>query len=241
MHFLGFVFVAAQFIVTLEPKTIGAFDQYARAAEAEIAARNAGAESLAGRAAGIIKNAGADVSKGLIQDWTAVAFVPGAKKAQAVAVLEGFSRHASIYPEVVEGRVEKEEKGRIYGYHRIRKKKLLEVNLEARYTLSQLPTAANRYFSRSVATEITEIEDAGTKKERRLPQGQDHGFLWRLHTYWTLEETPQGLWMEVRSISLTRDVPTGLGWVVKPLLRDLPKESLAAVMDATKTAVLATK
>lgn len=241
MHFLGFVFVAAQFMVTLEPKTVDAFDRYARTAEAQIAARNAGSASLAGQPAGVFKNDGADVAKGLVQDWTAVAFVPGAKKAKAVAVLEGFSRHGSIYPEVVEGRVEKEEMGRIFGYHRIRKKKILEVNLEARYTLTQLPVAANRYFSRSVATEITEIEDAGTKKERRLQAGHDHGFLWRLHTYWTLEETPQGLWMEVRSISLTRDVPTGLGWVVKPLLRDLPKESLEAVMEATKKAVLEAK
>jgi hypothetical protein len=47
--------------------------------------------------------------------------------------------------------------------------------------------------------------------------------------------------MEVRSISLTRDVPAGLGWVVKPLVRDMPRESLEAVMEATKKAVLATK
>ena len=74
-----------------------------------------------------------------------------------------------------------------------------------------------------------------------MPPGQDHGFLWRLQTYWTLEETPRGLWMEVRSVSLTRDVPAGLGWVVKPLVRDMPRESLEAVMEATKKAVLATK
>lgn len=241
MHFLGFVFVAAQFMATLEPKTVSAYDQYLRGVDAQIRARNAGEAPLAGRAAGVFKNDAAEISKGLVQDWTAVAFLPGVKKAQAVPVLEDFSRHASIYPEVVEGRIEKREPGRIYGYHRVRKKKLLEVNLEARYTVDQLPVAANRYASRSVATEIVEIDDAGTKKERRLPPGQDHGFLWRLNTYWTLEETPQGLWMEVRSISLTRDVPPGLGWVVKPLLRDLPKESLEAVMEATRRAVLAAR
>jgi len=241
MHFIGFVFVAAQFIVTLEPKTIGAFDQYLRSVEAQLAARNTATESLAARPGGISQNAAAEVVGAIVQDWTGVAFIPGAKKAQAVAVLEDFSRHASIYPEVVEGRVDKREGGQLFGYHRIRKKKVLEVNLEARYMLDRLPAARDRYFSRSVATEITEIEFAGTKKEHRLPPGQDHGFLWRLQTYWTLEETPKGLWMEVRSISLTRDVPVGLGWVVKPLLRDLPRESLEEVMEATKKAVLAAK
>lgn len=241
MPFFGFVFVAAQFMATLEPKTISAFDQYVRTVDAQIVARNGGAEPLAGRPVGIFRNESAEISKGLVQDWTAVSFIPGAKKAQAIPVLEDFARHGSIYPEVLEGRVEKREPGRIFGYHRIRKKKVMEVNLEARYAVDQLPVAANRYFSRSTAIEIIEIDDAGTKKERRLPPGQDHGFLWRLQTYWTLEETPQGLWMEVRSVSLTRDVPAGLGWVIKPLLRDLPKESLETVMEATKKAVLAAK
>jgi hypothetical protein len=36
-------------------------------------------------------------------------------------------------------------------------------------------------------------------------------------------------------------MPTGLGWAVKPLFRDLPKESLAAVMEATKKAMVAAK
>ncbi|MBI2688795.1 MAG: hypothetical protein HYX27_21035 [Acidobacteria bacterium] len=242
MHFLGAVFVAAQFMATLEPKTLRAFDGYLTGVDAEMTARATRAGSLAGQAAGIFRNdSGKEVSHGLVHDWSAVAFVPGVKKAQAVHVLEDFARHSSIYPEVVEGRVEKREGSRLIGFHRLKKKKVLEVNLEARYLVDVLPSPANRYASRSIATEIVEVSDAGTKKEHRLPAGHDHGFLWRLQTYWTLEETPQGLWMEVRSVSLTRDVPTGLGWVVKPIVRDLPRESLEALMEATKKAILTTR
>lgn len=236
------VLLAAQFMATLEPKTISAFDEYLRGVDAQMTARAARAETLAGQPGGVFGyDVGKDVGKGLVHDLAAVTFIPGGKKARAVAVLEDFAKHGSIYPEVMVGRVEKREGARMYGYHRIKKKKVVEINLEARYQVDVLPTPANRYLSRSVATEITEIEDAGTKKEKRLPPGRDHGFLWRLQTYWTLEETPQGLWMEVRSVSLTRDVPTGLGWVVKPIIRDLPKESLEALMEATKKAVLAGK
>jgi hypothetical protein len=156
-------------------------------------------------------------------------------------VLEDFSRHHSIYPEVVEGRIEKRTDKQIIGFHRLRKKKILEVNLEARYQLDILPSPENRYASRSVAIEIVELDYPETKHERRLPPGHDRGFLWRLQTYWTLEETKQGLWMEVRSISLTRDVPIGLGWAVKPIVRDLPRESLESMMAATKRALLAEK
>ncbi|MBL8241543.1 MAG: hypothetical protein JNM66_29230 [Bryobacterales bacterium] len=235
MCFLGAVFVAAQFLTTLEPRTIQAFDAYARAVDAEVSARAVHSAPLAGRPQGVFMiNAGKDVAHGQIHDWSAVAYLPGVKRSQVIGILEDFSRHAAIYPEVLEGRVERRDGNRIIAFHRVRKKKVLEVNLEASYELDILPATANRYFSRSVATQIVELDGA-----KRLPPGRDHGFLWRLQTYWTLEETREGLWMEVRSVSLTRDVPAGLGWAVKPIVRDLPRESLEAVMEATKRAALA--
>lgn len=230
MFSLGAVFLAAQFLVSLEPKTIRAFDEYVRDVDTQVTARAANPESLAGRPAGVVAiNAGLSVRHGLIHDWAAVTFLPGVRKDKAVAVLEDFARHSSIYPEVVEGRLEKRDGTRIVGVHRLRKKKVLEVNLHVRYQLDILPAPANRYASRSVATEIVEAGHS---------PGHDRGFLWRLQSYWTLEETKQGLWMEVRSVSLTRDVPHGLGWAVRPIVKELPRESLEAMMEATKRALV---
>ena len=224
------VLVAAQFLVTLEPKTIRAFDDYVSAVDTQLTARAMNPESLAGRAGGVFAiNAGLSVRHGLIHDWAAVAFLPGVRRDKAAAVLEDFARHSSIYPEVVEGRLERREGTRIIGFHHLRKKKVVEVNLDVRYQLDILPSTANRYASRSVATEIVEAGHS---------PGHDRGFLWRLQTYWTLEETKQGLWMEVRSMSLTRDVPTGLGWAVRPIVKELPRESLQALMEETKRAVV---
>ncbi|HEU0119882.1 MAG TPA: hypothetical protein VFQ91_05100 [Bryobacteraceae bacterium] len=240
MHILGVVIVAAQFLSTLSPNTASAFDEYLRSVDAELTARVNQAQPLAAQPEGVFHHGkGKEVPHGIVHDWSAIAFVPGAKKATAVAILEDFGRHSKIYPEVLEGRVDKREGNRIFGFHRLRKKKVLEVNLESNYQVDVLPAPPNRYANRSVATKIVEVEEAGTKNERRLQAGHDHGFLWRLQTYWTLEETPKGLWMEVRSISLTRDVPVGLGWAVKPIVRDLPRESLETLMAATKQAVLA--
>ena len=237
MFFPGAIVLAAQFLVTLEPKTVRAFEEYVRAVDTQLIERAVNPASLAGRPTGVFAiNAGLEVKHGLLHDWAAVTFLPGMRKAKAIAVLEDFSKHASIYPEVVEGRLEKREGTRIIGFHRLRKKKVLEVNLEARYQLDVLPSTANRYASRSVATEIVEVDGA----TRHAP-GHDRGFLWRLQTYWTLEETKQGLWMEVRSVNLTRDVPVGLGWAVRPIVKELPRESLEALLDATKKAVLASR
>ena len=237
MFLPGAIFLAAQFLVTLEPKTVRAFDDYVRAVDAQLTSRAVNPESLAGKPAGVFEiNAGLEVKRGLVHDWAAITFLPGVRKAKAIAVLEDFSRHSAVYPEVLEGRIEKRDEKQVTGFHRLRMKKVLEVNLEARYRLDILPSPANRYASRSVATEIVELNG-----DAKLTPGHDRGFLWRLQTYWTLEETKQGLWMEVRSVSLTRDVPVGLGWAVKPIVRELPRESLEALMEATKRALLAGK
>jgi hypothetical protein len=61
--------------------------------------------------------------------------------------------------------------------------------------------------------------------------------LWRLNSYWRFEERDGGVWLECEAVSLTRDVPTGLGWIIEPIIRDLPKESLANTLRSTRTAL----
>ena len=43
--------------------------------------------------------------------------------------------------------------------------------------------------------------------------------------------------MECEAISLTRDVPTGLGWLVQPIIQDLPKQSLESTLRETRAAL----
>jgi hypothetical protein len=67
--------------------------------------------------------------------------------------------------------------------------------------------------------------------------GNDHGFLWRLNSYWRFEERDGGVYIECEAISLTRDVPTGLGWLIEPIVRQLPAESLVNTLRATRNAI----
>jgi hypothetical protein len=82
MFSLGPVLVAAQFLVTLEPKTVRAFDDYVRTVDTQLTMRAANPEPLAGRPPGIFPvNAGLEVKHGLIHDWAAVSFLPGVRLA----------------------------------------------------------------------------------------------------------------------------------------------------------------
>jgi len=88
--------------------------------------------------------------------------------------------------------------------------------------------------SRSYSTHIGEVANAGKPDERELPAGKDHGFLWRLHSYWRFQERDGGVYVECEAVSLTRNVPAGLGWLIEPIIRKLPRESLVNTLLAMR-------
>ena len=70
-----------------------------------------------------------------------------------------------------------------------------------------------------------------------MPPDTGHGFLWRLNSYWRFQQREGGVCVECRAISLTRDVPFGMGWLIEPIIQKLPKESLINTLEATRRAL----
>jgi hypothetical protein len=88
---------------------------------------------------------------------------------------------------------------------------------------------------------VEEVEDPGNQREKVLPPDTGHGFLWRLYSHWRFEERDDGVYVECRAISLTRDVPFGLRWAIEPIIQKLPQESLTKTLEAARTALQARK
>ena len=65
-----------------------------------------------------------------------------------------------------------------------------------------------------------------------MTPAQEHGFLWRLNTYWSYEERDGGLYLQIESVSLTRAIPPGLGWAIGPFVESVPRESLEFTLHA---------
>ena len=61
--------------------------------------------------------------------------------------------------------------------------------------------------------------------------------MWRLNSYWRLRETKEGTLAECESISLSRSIPTGLGWLVGPFVESVPQQSLRFTLEATRKAL----
>jgi len=61
--------------------------------------------------------------------------------------------------------------------------------------------------------------------------------MWRMETWWRVEERDGSVYVQSEVASLTRDIPAGLGWMIKPFVMGIPKESLTFTLEATRKAV----
>ena len=64
--------------------------------------------------------------------------------------------------------------------------------------------------------------------------GRDGGYLWRLNTYWRFLERNNGVYVECESITLTRGIPAGFGWLIRPFVTSIPRESLTFTLERTQ-------
>jgi hypothetical protein len=180
----------------------------------------------------------AKVSNGLIHDWIAAAFIPDSTIKDVLAVIQDYDNHKNIYkPEVIDSKLISHHNNDFQIYLRLLKKKIITVVLDTEHAVHYHPLARTRWVCRSHTTRIAEVENAGSHEEHVSPPDTGHGFLWRLYSYWRLQERDGGVVVECRAISLTRDVPFGLGWAVEPIIQKLPKESLINTLEATRQAL----
>jgi hypothetical protein len=174
----------------------------------------------------------------IIHHWLGTVFVPGTNLRQTLALMEDYNHHQDIYrPEVVRSRLLSRQGNDFKIYYRLRKKKVITVTLNTNHDVHYFSVDSRRCYSRSYSTRIAEVANADTPNEREKPVGHDGGFLWRINSYWKFEEKDGGVYVECESISLTRDIPTGLGWLIKPFVTSIPKESLKMTMGSTRAAL----
>ena len=224
----------AQFMTELAPKTNQEFDDYQKLAEARMdwqAHLTPGAGEVAiaaGENTSLI-----EVTGGLIHDWKAATFAPGATVKQVLAVLQDYANYKTIYaPEVIESRVLSHDGNRWRLSLRLVKKKVLTVTLNSEYEAEYRSLGHGRWAKLSHSIKLTEVSGG-----KELPVGTGHGFLWRLNSYWLVEPRENGVYLECRSISLSRSIPAALDFIIRPMVASVPRESLRNTLEATVRAI----
>lgn len=250
--------------VELKPQTIEAYDRYVRLnqdriqkhiasgkpflwfeSQSDTQCREVETELRAGRVSVEhirLEHEGKKVNApdALIHHWVGVVFIPGATVPQVLALVQDYGNHATVYkPDVMQSRI-LERKGSDYKvFFRFLKKKLgitsvLNTDHDVKYEILGPKHATSRSFT----TRIAEVDNAGKPGEKEKPVGNDSGFLWRLDTWWRFEERDGGVYVQCETVSLSRDIPFGLGWVIGPFVKSVPKESLAFTLGTTRNTLM---
>jgi len=238
----------------LQNRTIQAFDRYVRLTEARLngnvflwidglpeTRRREALDAVRRRELSIerleTKDNGREIDApgGMIHHWVGTAFVPGATIDQALSVLQNYNEHYRIYaPTVAASKLQSREGDRFTFFLRFVMKKVITVVVNSDHEAVFRKPAADRAEGWIHSTRIAEVENPGTPTEREKPVGNDGGYLWRLNTYWRLLARDGGLYIHCESVSLSRGIPTGFGWIVGPFVTSIPRESLTFTLETTR-------
>ena len=182
--------------------------------------------------------AGADLPGAMMHHWRGTAFAPGAKASDFERLMKDFNAYPQYFsPQVLQARVLTQQGDRLQATMRVRQRHVITVVMDTAYDITYGRLDAQHGYSASQSTRIDEIDSPGTSSERVLNSSEEHGFLWRLNTYWSYEERDGGLYMQIESVTLTRSIPTGLGWAIRPFVESVPRESLEFTLRSTCNAL----
>ncbi|HEY2002369.1 MAG TPA: hypothetical protein VGG80_08625 [Acidobacteriaceae bacterium] len=180
----------------------------------------------------------AEFSGSMLHHWRGTAFVPGATAADFERLMQNFPAYPQYFsPQVLQAALIAQSGVRMQASMRVRQQHVLTVVMDITYDIDYARLDKQHGYSISRSTRIAEIDSPGTASERALNAGEQHGFLWRLNTYWSYEEKDGGLYLQIESISLTRSIPHGLGWVIRPYIESIPRESLEFTLRSTCNAL----
>ena len=175
----------------------------------------------------------------LIHHWVGTVLIPGASLKQVLDTIQDYDRHQEYYsPEVVKSQTIERRGDDFRIYLRLKRVKVITAVFDTEHQVRYHYLDSTRAYSQSRSTRIAELKDSGEAGERALPPGEGRGFLWRLNSYWRFYETHEGVYVQCEAVSLSRDIPTGLGWIIGRFVDSIPRESLDFTLQSTRAAVL---
>jgi hypothetical protein len=245
---------AAVSAARLRSETVDAWSSYVSATEARIAqearssrqflgidfGRDAAADTrdvVAGRIVVRMmggpdgENQHAAIPDGLVHHVRGDVLIPGVSVAQVLAELQA---RVPRQDDVARADVLDRGPDWMRVYLRITRKGFVTVSYDTEHLVTFTRVADGRAMSTSAATWIAEVSAPDTPDERLLAPGDDRGFLWRLNSYWRYEDVPGGVIAECESLSLSRDVPALLRYVVSPAIESTARESMERTLSTLR-------
>ena len=180
---------------------------------------------------------GVRVPDGMIHHWFGSVFVRNVKLEAVLSFVKDYDQHHRYFNEVEASKLLSRDGDTFQVFFRFVRKKVVTVHYNTNHTVVYQHHREGSESSRSFTTRIAEIQNAGTATETEKPVADDSGYLWRLNSYWRFKQQDGGVVIECESISLSRSIPFGLGWLIKGFVESVPRESLENTLGSIRDGV----
>ncbi len=229
----------------LKPETLAAFGQFIDRTELSMAQRQENgsvflwlaedpsrlAEAEAGEIVVERLDEDADLDSAMVHNWIGGMFVSGVSIDHILAVFLNYDKYPDMYPGIIESELLESDDNVNSLYQRLRRDDLV---LDTWHEAGHRMLGGGRAVTWSRSTQIREVRNAGDPDEALLPDGVGRGYLWRANVYWRLEQRADGVFAECYSVSMTRNIPWLLRWIVNPFVRRIPRRALEESLEATR-------
>jgi hypothetical protein len=166
---------------------------------------------------------GVPVPDGQIHDWLGVLFIPGATIVSVRGVMQDYDNYKRIYePDVTDSKLLGRDGDHFRVFLRLAKHEFMTLVYDSDYDVGYSFPGPDRMEIVSRSTRIVQA-------------GDDHGFLWRLNSYWHFQQADGGVYAQCRAVSLSRGIPFGFGWL-HGFLQKFPRDSMVSTLEATRRA-----
>lgn len=197
------------------PETMQAWDRYVATAEARI-----DRERIVVPTSTDIAGETIPIEGGTIHHWRGTVFIPGTTVDRLLDELLNPRRDDAHQEDVAESRTIERNGDTVRTYIRLVRRAIVTVEYDTEHEMTFRRWSPSLATARSVATSIREVG------------GDDHGFLWRLVSYWKYRQTPEGVFVDLESITLSRSIPAVVRPVAMPIIRHVARESMARTLEA---------
>ena len=171
---------------------------------------------------------------GMIHHWRGTILIPGATLDGVLHAVRHPETQEHLQEDVLESRVLERTDDSLRVYLKLVRSKIVTATYNTEHLVRYRRHGPGRASSRTIATRIAELADAGTPSEREKPRDEDRGFLWRLNSYWRYQEVTGGVLVECESLTLSRSIPAILRLFVRPIVNSVARESLDRTLSSMR-------
>jgi len=171
---------------------------------------------------------------GMLHHWRGSVFIPGVNLDFVLSRVADPRLEDTRQEDVLDSRVLEKQPGQLRLYLKLQRSKIVTVVYNTEHLVRYQRHGNERATSSSIATKIAELDHSRDGTEIEKPEGRDHGYLWRMNSYWRYQEVKGGVIVECESMTLSRSIPDLLEYLIRPIIKSVARESMKRTLESLR-------